>query len=61
MLWIHCPAGAALIDEIPHAALVLQRTDRFEAFPEADPARRRRQIAELKDARPISPSTAIRS
>lgn len=50
LLWIHCPAGASLIDEIPHAALVMQRTDRFEAFPEADPAIVGAQIARLKSA-----------
>ena len=48
LLWIHCPAGAALIDEIPHAALVMQRTDRFEAFPEADPEIVGAQIKALK-------------
>ena len=50
LLWMHCPAGASLISEIPHAALVLQRTDRFEAFPEADPAVVGAQIADLKAA-----------
>ncbi|MEZ5898158.1 MAG: glycosyltransferase [Hyphomicrobiaceae bacterium] len=48
LLWIHCPAGATLADEISHAALVLQRTDRFEAFPEADPQIVGAQIAKLK-------------
>lgn len=37
ILWLHCPAGAGLIETIPHVAMVMQRTDRFEAFPEADP------------------------
>ncbi len=41
LLWVHCPAGAALIDHIPACAVVLQRTDRFEAFPEADRGCRR--------------------
>ncbi len=50
LLWVHCPAGAELVDEIPHVAVVLQRTDRFEAFPEADPALVGRQIARLKTA-----------
>lgn len=36
VLWVHCPAGAALTETIPSAAVVMQRTDRFEAFPEAD-------------------------
>lgn len=50
LLWIHCPAGAPLVGAIPHAALVLQRTDRFEAFPEADPAVVGAQIRALKRA-----------
>jgi glycosyltransferase involved in cell wall biosynthesis len=34
LLWVHCPPGARLVDEIESVAVVLQRTDRFEAFPE---------------------------
>jgi len=49
LLWIHCPAGAPLSNEIPHVALVLQRTDRFEAFPEADPEIVGAHIAKLKN------------
>lgn len=37
LLWVHCPAGAALIGQFGEMGVVLQRTDRFEAFPEADP------------------------
>lgn len=37
LLWVHCPAGAALIGQLGEVKTVLQRTDRFEAFPEADP------------------------
>lgn len=48
LLWVHCPAGADLVDEIPHQALILQRTDRFEAFPEADPDIVGAQIARMK-------------
>jgi glycosyltransferase involved in cell wall biosynthesis len=48
LLWVHCPAGAQLVSEIDHVALVLQRTDRFEAFPEADPAVVGAQIAALR-------------
>jgi glycosyltransferase involved in cell wall biosynthesis len=48
LLWVHCPAGASLVKEIDAAAVVLQRTDRFEAFPEADPAIVGAQIAYLK-------------
>jgi glycosyltransferase involved in cell wall biosynthesis len=50
LLWMHCPAGADLMHEIPHQLLVLQRTDRFEAFPEADPEIVGAQIAALKAA-----------
>jgi glycosyltransferase involved in cell wall biosynthesis len=50
LLWVHCPAGTALVNDIPHAALVLQRTDRFESFPEADPAVVGAQIKALKAA-----------
>ena len=48
LLWIHCPPGVALIDQLPHTAVVMQRTDRFEAFPDADPALVGCQIRELK-------------
>ena len=48
VLWIHCPPGAELIGAIPAAAIIMQRTDRFEAFPEGDPHVLRRQIATLK-------------
>ncbi len=48
ILWIHCPAGAVLADSYASAAVILQRTDRFEAFPEANPAIVGAQIAHLK-------------
>ncbi|MBS0242731.1 MAG: glycosyltransferase [Proteobacteria bacterium] len=48
LLWVHCPAGAPLVERIPAAAVIMQRTDRFEAFPEADPHVVGRQIAYLK-------------
>ena len=48
LLWIHCPPGADLLDAFAGAPVVLQRTDRFEAFPEGDPAVLTRQIAALK-------------
>ncbi|MCH9808769.1 MAG: glycosyltransferase [Alphaproteobacteria bacterium] len=48
LLWVHCPAGAKLTQEIPAAGVVMQRTDRFEAFPEADPELVGSQIAHLK-------------
>ncbi len=48
ILWVHCPAGAKLTETIPSAGVVMQRTDRFEAFPEADPEIVGPQIAHLK-------------
>ncbi len=48
VLWIHCPAGAPLAEQIPSQAVVMQRTDRFEAFPEADGAVVAGQIQDLK-------------
>lgn len=48
LLWVHCPAGADLVDQFPSAAVILQRTDRFEAFPEADGTLVGRQIRQLK-------------
>lgn len=50
ILWVHCPAGAGLVGQIPAHAVVMQRTDRFEAFPDGDPAVLGPQIAELKAA-----------
>src|SRR5512137_1637352 len=37
LLWMHCPAGADLTDTLKPVGIVMQRTDRFEAFPEGDP------------------------
>jgi glycosyltransferase involved in cell wall biosynthesis len=48
LLWVHCPAGAPLVDQLGAELVVLQRTDRFEAFPEADGALVAEQIAMLK-------------
>lgn len=39
LLWVACPPGAEVIDQVPHAAVVYQRTDRYEAFHGVDPAR----------------------
>lgn len=33
LIWVACPPGVETLDLIPHAKLVYQRTDRFEAFP----------------------------
>lgn len=38
LLWMHCPTAAPLCDQLPSHGIVMQRTDRFEAFPEADGA-----------------------
>lgn len=48
LLWVHCPAGASLTESFDAVHVVMQRTDRFEAFPEADPTTVARQIAHLK-------------
>ncbi|MGQ0673559.1 MAG: glycosyltransferase [Hyphomicrobium sp.] len=50
VLWMHCPAAAPLIDRLPSAAVVMQRTDRFEAFPEGDPEVLRKQVAAIRRA-----------
>ena len=49
LLWMHCPAGAPLMTSLPSAGVVMQRTDRFEAFPEADPVLLSRQIKDIKN------------
>lgn len=48
LLWIHCPAGADLVDRLPSAGVVFQRTDRFEAYPEADPESVGAQVHAMK-------------
>lgn len=48
LLWVHCPPGVALIDPLDPVATVLQRTDRFETFPEGDPVALGAAIAKLK-------------
>jgi len=48
LLWVHCPAGAVLTESLDAVHVVMQRTDRFETFPEADPSVVARQIAHLK-------------
>lgn len=50
LLWMHCPAGADLIDDLKPAGIVMQRTDRFEAFPEGDPVLLSHQVAKIKRA-----------
>jgi glycosyltransferase involved in cell wall biosynthesis len=50
LLWVHCPAGAELAGRLGEVAVVLQRTDRFEAFPDGDQAVVGRQIRTLKAA-----------
>lgn len=48
LLWMHCPAGASLIDPLEPVATIMQRTDRFEAFPEGDHSRLSAQVEEIK-------------
>lgn len=48
LLWIHCPEGAGLDRLLDPVATVMQRTDRFESFPEADGAIIQCQIDYLK-------------
>ncbi len=50
LLWMHCPAGADLIQQLNPVATVMQRTDRFESFPEGDPVLLSKQIAAIKQA-----------
>lgn len=50
LLWMHCPAGAGLLDSFDPAGIVMQRTDRFEAFPEGDPVLLGQQVAAIKRA-----------
>jgi len=50
LIWINCPPAAELIDLIPHARLVYQRTDRFEAFPSIDLERIKAYDRRLKKA-----------
>ncbi len=50
VLWMHCPAGASLVSELSPVAVVMQRTDRFEAFPEGDPVVLGDQVATIKTA-----------
>ena len=50
LLWMHCPAGAHLVHALSPAATILQRTDRFEAFPEVIDNSVKDAIAELKSA-----------
>jgi len=49
LLWVHCPAGASLVAQLDPVGTVLQRTDRFEAFPEADQAVIGAQIKLMRD------------
>ncbi len=50
LLWLHCPAGAGLEQWLDPVAVVMQRTDRFESFPEGDPKILSAQIEALKSA-----------
>ncbi len=48
LIWVNCPPAAELLDLIPHARLVYQRTDRFESFPGIDRAQILRYDQRLK-------------
>ena len=48
LVWVHCPPGANIVDHLNPVATVLQRTDRFEAFPEGDHHLISAQIQKLK-------------
>ena len=50
LLWLHCPAGADLIGKFDSAGIIMQRTDRFEAFPEGDPNVLMRQVSQIRTA-----------
>ena len=39
LVWVTCPPAADVLPYLPVAALVYQRTDRWESYPEADPQR----------------------
>lgn len=54
VLWVHCPAGARLIKAFDPAAVVMQRTDRFEAFPEGDSRLIARQVGVIKKAADVA-------
>jgi glycosyltransferase involved in cell wall biosynthesis len=36
LVWVTCPPGAAFVDRLGAAAVIYQRTDRWETYPEAD-------------------------
>ncbi|MGE5265731.1 MAG: glycosyltransferase [Deltaproteobacteria bacterium] len=48
LLWMHCPAGAGLAADLKPVTTVMQRTDRFEAFPEGDPVLLSQQVATIR-------------
>ncbi len=48
LVWVECPAAVALVDDLPAAGLVYQRTDRYEEFPSVDRAAVSTQDALLK-------------
>jgi glycosyltransferase involved in cell wall biosynthesis len=50
LLWMHCPAGADLIENLHPVGVVMQRTDRFEAFPEGDPMLLSQQVTTIRQA-----------
>ena len=37
LIWVACPPGVEVVDDLQHAGMVYQRTDRFESFKNVDP------------------------
>ncbi len=37
LIWVTCPSAVEVVDSLSPAAVVYERTDRWEAFPDADP------------------------
>ncbi len=49
LVWVACPPAAEVVDDLKPAAVVYQRTDRFEAFHGVDPVRIAKFDRMLKD------------
>lgn len=49
LVWVACPPAAEVLERLDAAAVVYQRTDRFEHFPGVDPGRIRGYDAYLKE------------
>jgi glycosyltransferase involved in cell wall biosynthesis len=49
LVWIACPPGEMIVDQLKPARLIYQRTDRFEDFAGVDPVRIKGFDARLKE------------